>query len=157
MRCNTAVLAESLSQREDLNRAKALLSRRVQAARGIQLGLHRDPSNPPATYNERHCFGWSEPDVVGLAGLEPPPSSLSEIDSQAPCYPAFAQVVLLRKSYKDGVNSQSPPGSVAGSIASAVLPGLDGHEHLRTLPSSANGSQCCVRDALRAQGRFRES
>ena len=35
---------------------------------------------------------------------------LSEIDSQAPCYPAFPLVGLLRKSYKDGVNS---------------LPGLD--------------------------------
>jgi hypothetical protein len=29
---------------------------------------------------------------------------LSEIDSKAPCYPAFALFVLLRKSYKDGVN-----------------------------------------------------
>jgi hypothetical protein len=32
-------------------------------------------------------------------------SHLSEIDGQAPCYPAFPLVVLLRKSYKDGVNS----------------------------------------------------
>jgi hypothetical protein len=30
---------------------------------------------------------------------------LSEIDSQAPCYPAFPLVVLLRRSYKDGVNA----------------------------------------------------
>jgi hypothetical protein len=29
---------------------------------------------------------------------------LSEIDSRAPCYPAFSLVVLLRKSYRDGVN-----------------------------------------------------
>jgi DUF917 family protein len=42
--------------------------------------------------------------TVGLAGLEPAASSLSEIDGRAPCYPAFALVVLLRKSYKDGVN-----------------------------------------------------
>jgi hypothetical protein len=35
---------------------------------------------------------------------------LSGIDGQAPCYPAFPLVVLLRKSYKDEVNS---------------LPGLD--------------------------------
>jgi hypothetical protein len=50
------------------------------------------------------------PGVVGLAGLEPAASSLSEIDSQAPCYPAFALVVPLRKTYKDGVNLpiQSP-------------------------------------------------
>ena len=31
-------------------------------------------------------------------------------------------VVQLRKSYKDGVNSLSPPSWVAGSIASAGLP-----------------------------------
>ncbi len=41
---------------------------------------------------------------MGLAGLEPAASSLSEIDGRAPCYPAFPLVVLLRKSYKDGVN-----------------------------------------------------
>jgi hypothetical protein len=29
---------------------------------------------------------------------------LSEIDGWALCYPAFPLVVLLRKSYKDGVN-----------------------------------------------------
>jgi hypothetical protein len=29
---------------------------------------------------------------------------LSEIDSRPPCYPAFALVVRVRKSYKDGVN-----------------------------------------------------
>jgi hypothetical protein len=32
---------------------------------------------------------------------------LSEIDSGAPCYPAFPLVVRLRESYKDGVNSLS--------------------------------------------------
>jgi hypothetical protein len=32
-------------------------------------------------------------------------SSLSEIDSQALCYPAFPLVMRLRKPYKDGVNS----------------------------------------------------
>src|SRR4029453_17637568 len=42
--------------------------------------------------------------VVGLAGLEPAASSLSEMDGRALCYPAFALVVRLRKSYKDGVN-----------------------------------------------------
>ena len=41
---------------------------------------------------------------VGLAGLEPAASSLSEIDGPALCYPAFALVVRLRKSYRDGVN-----------------------------------------------------
>jgi hypothetical protein len=29
---------------------------------------------------------------------------LSEIDSQAPCYPASAQVVPIRERYRDGVN-----------------------------------------------------
>jgi hypothetical protein len=43
-------------------------------------------------------------DVVGLARLEPPPSSLPEMDGWALCYPAFALVVRLRTSYKDGVN-----------------------------------------------------
>ena len=50
------------------------------------------------------------PGVVGLAGLEPAPSSLSEMDGRAPCYPAFALVVRLRKSYKDGVNLSSRSG-----------------------------------------------
>jgi hypothetical protein len=45
---------------------------------------------------------------VGLAGLEPAPSSFSGIDGQALCYPAFSLVVLVRKSFKDGVNSLSP-------------------------------------------------
>jgi hypothetical protein len=42
--------------------------------------------------------------AVGLPGLEPGTSSLSEIDGRAPCYLAFPLVVRLRKSYKDGVN-----------------------------------------------------
>jgi hypothetical protein len=46
------------------------------------------------------------PDVVGLAGLEPAASSLSGIDSRAPCYPAFSQVVRDRKCYRDGVNGR---------------------------------------------------
>jgi hypothetical protein len=54
----------------------------------------------------RDLLGW----LVGLPGLEPGTSSLSEIDGRALCYPTFPLVVLLRKSYKDGVNS---------------LPGLD--------------------------------
>jgi hypothetical protein len=45
---------------------------------------------------------------VGLAGLEPAASSLSEIDSQPLCYLAFLLVGLLRKSYKDGVNCGPP-------------------------------------------------
>jgi hypothetical protein len=44
---------------------------------------------------------------VSLAGLEPAPSSLSEMDSRSPCQPAFPLVVPLRKTYKDGVDSLS--------------------------------------------------
>jgi hypothetical protein len=32
---------------------------------------------------------------------------LSEMDGRALCYPAFPLVVLVRKSYKDGVNRRS--------------------------------------------------
>jgi hypothetical protein len=35
-------------------------------------------------------------------------SSLSGIDGQAPCYPAFSQVVPIRKAHRDGVN-RGPP------------------------------------------------
>jgi hypothetical protein len=42
--------------------------------------------------------------ICGLAGLESAASSLSEIDGQAPCYPAFEQAGRLRKSHRDGVN-----------------------------------------------------
>jgi hypothetical protein len=54
--------------------------------------------------DHRQAFPQVNPGVVGLAGLEPAASSLSEIDGQALCYPAFSLVVLVRKSYKDGVN-----------------------------------------------------
>jgi hypothetical protein len=41
---------------------------------------------------------------VGLAGLEPAASSLSEIDGWALCYPAFPQVALIHEWHRDGVN-----------------------------------------------------
>jgi hypothetical protein len=59
--------------------------------------------------------------LVGLPGLEPGPSSLSEIDGQAPCYPAFAQAVRLRQWRRDGVNHD---GSTPGQTATAARPGL---------------------------------
>jgi hypothetical protein len=43
--------------------------------------------------------------VVGPPGLEPGTSSLSGIDSRAPCYPAFPQAVRLRRCRRDGVNA----------------------------------------------------
>jgi hypothetical protein len=42
--------------------------------------------------------------LVGLGGLEPPPSSLSGMDGLALCYPAFSQAGRLRKCHRDGVN-----------------------------------------------------
>ena len=71
------------------------------AARGDPLNSNRDRRD------HRRAFLQVNPGVVGLAGLEPAASSVSEIDGPAPCYPAFALVVRLRKSYKDGVNSLS--------------------------------------------------
>jgi hypothetical protein len=65
--------------------------------------------------------------IVGLAGLEPAASSLSEIDSQAPCYPASSQVVLLHMSYYE-------PGLVAGSKLEQPVVIPDGvHAELRRL------------------------
>ena len=45
---------------------------------------------------------------MGLAGLEPAPSSLSEIEGCALCYPAFPQLALIREWHRDGVNHASP-------------------------------------------------
>ena len=53
---------------------------------------------------ERPAFPLVRGRMVGLPGFEPGTSSLSEMDSRALCYPAFALVVRLRKSYRDGVN-----------------------------------------------------
>jgi hypothetical protein len=56
---------------------------------------------------ERPAFLLVRGHMVGLGGLEPPTSSLSEIEGSALCYPAFPLVALLRKSYRDEVNSLS--------------------------------------------------
>jgi hypothetical protein len=45
---------------------------------------------------------------VGLAGLEPAASSLSEMDGRALCYPAFSQVALIHEWHRDGVNRIHP-------------------------------------------------
>ena len=50
---------------------------------------------------------------------------LSEIDSQALCYPAFLLVARLRKSYKDGVNfaaSYNPKLWMHGRLKGATYP-----------------------------------
>jgi hypothetical protein len=71
------------------------------AARGDPLNSNRDETD------HRGAFLQVSSGVVGLAGLEPAASSVLEIDGPALCYPAFALVVRLRRSYKDGVNSLS--------------------------------------------------
>jgi hypothetical protein len=53
--------------------------------------------------------------MVGLAGLEPAASSLSEIEGSALCYPAFSQVVSIRKRRRDGVN-RGPPATWQRSL-----------------------------------------
>jgi hypothetical protein len=52
----------------------------------------------------RDLLGW----WVGLPGLEPGTSSLSEIDGCAPCYPAFLQLALIHERHRDGVNHAGP-------------------------------------------------
>ena len=47
------------------------------------IGMHLDPAGTPKASDQRFC--WSGAISVGLGGLEPPASSLSEIDGCAPC------------------------------------------------------------------------
>jgi len=56
-------------------------------------------------YDGRPAFPLVRGCIVGLGGLEPAASSLSEIDSQAPSYPAFPLVARFRRCRRDGVNS----------------------------------------------------
>jgi hypothetical protein len=53
---------------------------------------------------ERPAFVLVTGRLVGLGGLEPPPSSLSGIDGQALCCSVLSQVVPIRECYRDGVN-----------------------------------------------------
>ena len=69
------------------------------------------------------AFPLVNPRIVGLAGLEPAPSSLSEMDGRPPCSPAFFQVVRLRKCHRDEVN----PGPLLGR-ALRLLGDQDPHE-----------------------------
>jgi integrase len=79
--------------------------RRTRPPWAVARGWHEPASldGRPASLmgrDDRELGNW----LVGLPGLEPGTSSLSEIDGQALCYSAFALVVRLRKPYKDGVN-----------------------------------------------------
>ena len=78
MRCNTAVLPEVRSK-ESAQLANALLSRGAQAKAGPNLG--RIPtggaSTPTAVESGAASVCPGQRPLVGLGGLEPPPSSLS--------------------------------------------------------------------------------
>ena len=62
-----------------------------------------DPSLPELERRPTIVLAGQRP-LVGLAGLEPAPSSLSETDGQAPCYPASSQAATIREHRRDGVN-----------------------------------------------------
>jgi hypothetical protein len=63
-----------------------------------------DTSDWPATSYLVTGISAGRSRFVGLAGLEPAPSSLSGMDGRAPCYPASSQVARLRNCSRDGVN-----------------------------------------------------
>ena len=64
----------------------------------------RVTEQPRSTALNGWAFPQVNPGVVGLAGLEPAASSLSEIDGWALCYLAFPQVALIHEWHRDGVN-----------------------------------------------------
>jgi Na+/H+ antiporter 1 len=55
--------------------------------------------------------------------------SLSGIDGRAPCYPAFLQVVWLRKCRRDGVNCAAQRDALAGRLAAT---GSSSHHQCRS-------------------------
>src|SRR4029450_2571290 len=80
----------------------------------------------------RRVFPQLKASVVGLAGLEPAASSLSEIDGRALWYPAFSQLALLHEWHRDGMNRPHPhqtgcsrlladPGPLRGQLMSSCL------------------------------------
>ena len=74
----------------------------------------------PSKETTRRPFPQVNPGVVGLAGLEPAASSLSEMDGRALRYPAFLLVVQLRKWHRDGVNLGPDPAFSAGQPTRVV-------------------------------------
>jgi hypothetical protein len=91
-----------------------------------------DPPDWAGTANAVISVSAGHGRFVGLAGLEPAASSLSEIDSQAPCSRASAQVASIREGRRDGVNcgsavaaSRDWPGAwVRGESAPRSAPAL---------------------------------
>jgi len=57
--------------------------------------------------------------MVGLPGLEPGTSSLSEIDGRALCYLAFPLVVPINEGHRDGVNDGEQRNVTAAALASS--------------------------------------
>ena len=75
-----------------------------------------DPQKQPRSKRPtRGAFPQLKAGVVGLAGLEPAASSLSEIDGGAPCYPAFPQLAMVHEKRRDGVN-HAPPLQLAVAV-----------------------------------------
>jgi hypothetical protein len=58
-----------------------------------------------------------------LSWRPPAMGVLSEIDSRAPCYPAFSQAIWLRTCRRDGVNCGRPIASLAASVEQIVSHG----------------------------------
>src|SRR5215208_2967895 len=88
--------ADHLRRSHECGAVKRLVRRAVPAQDGnrpqdliptgcTQLGWRREA--------ERPAFALVKVGLVGLGCLEPAASSLSEIDGQAPCYPASSQAV----------------------------------------------------------------
>jgi hypothetical protein len=76
--------------------------------------------------------------LVGLPGLEPGTSSLSEMDGQALCYPAFPQLALIHEWHRDGVNHSSALFAGAGWSGQVVARSgrlTDRKRHTSTQPT----------------------
>jgi len=101
-----------------------LASQGCVQAQLCEVAAQRQPTTETANGGDRQGpFQQVKPAVVGLAGLEPAPSSLSEIDGRTLCYPASSQVVQLRKYHRDGVNCDPPaaPSALERMMAKALV------------------------------------
>jgi hypothetical protein len=60
-----------------------------------------DPGKRPRSRSDRRAFRQVNVGVMGLAGIEPAPSSLSDIEGSALCGAAFPQVTAERQGLRD--------------------------------------------------------
>jgi hypothetical protein len=74
-----------------------------------------DAQQRPGRRRQRTSVAAGQPDIVGLAGLEPAPSSLSGIEGSALCGPAFPQVAGDRKGRRDAF--KQPTGMRSSIVA----------------------------------------